>query len=136
MSVPLKENGVVTGSSRLMGIETVRASPVKLSAVEQAVLLFVGDNHVVYVVSLRVLALEGRSARFPVFGDRRSHGHRHLAALLGGGLDRVGVDSLHRECVRVWDAGDRVVLAVEFCVVLNVKRASVCVRALTLDRNA
>src|SRR5260370_34291178 len=125
MSGALKENGAVTGSSRLLVDETVGASPVKLSAVEQAVLLFVGDNHVVYVVSLRVLALEGRSARFPVFGDRRSHGHRHLAALLGGGLDRVGVDSLHRDWVGVWDAGARVVLAVECCDALNVTRPSV-----------
>src|ERR1700676_386184 len=45
-------------------------------------LLFDVDNNVVYVTSLRVLALECRGARFPVVGDRRCHGHYNLVGFL------------------------------------------------------
>src|SRR5712664_1440548 len=104
--------------------------------VELAVLLFIGNDDVVDFVSLRVLALEGRSARFSVIGDLRSHGHRHLAALLHRGLDRVGINALYRNRVRVRDAGNRVVLAVEFCVVLDMSRTSVGVDDLSIDLDA
>src|SRR6266849_1100451 len=45
-------------------------------------LLFVVHNDVVHVTPLRVLALECRSAHFPVVGDRRCHGHYHLVGFL------------------------------------------------------
>src|SRR5437016_2746828 len=114
----------------------VRAAPVKSAAVEQAVLLFVGDHDVEYVVSLRVLALEGRSPSFSVFGHLRSHGHHCVAALLHRGHDRVGTNALYRHRVGIGDAGNRVILAVELCVVLNVKRTSVGVGALGIDLDA
>jgi len=87
-------------------------------------------------VSFRVLALEGRSARFSVIGDLRSHGHHHLATLLHRGLDRVGINALYRDRVGVGEAGDRVVLAIEFCVVLNMRRTSVGVDDLGVDLDA
>src|SRR6266850_2403600 len=110
--------------------------PVPQIEVEPAVLLLVGDNDIEYVVSLRVLALEGRSARFSVIGDLRSHGHHHLAALLHRGLDRVGINALYRDGVGVGEAGDLVVLAVEFCVVLNMRRTPVGVDDLGVDLDA
>src|SRR5713226_1520392 len=116
--------------------QAVGASPVKSSAVEPKALLFVGDHDVKHVMSLRVLALEGRSASFSVFGDLRSDGHHHLAALLHRGFYRVGTNSLYRNHVGVGNAGHRVVLAVEFCVVLNVKLTSVGIGALGVDLDA
>src|SRR6266699_4440582 len=118
---------------RLMANGAVRASLVESSVVKPAALLFVGDHDVEYVVSLRVLAFEGRRARFSVFGDFRSDGHHHLAALFQSGLYRIGTNSLYRDRVGVGDASNRIVFAVEFCVVLNVKCTSVGVRALGVD---
>src|SRR6266436_8378168 len=118
------------------GNEPVRGRSVKSSSVEPAVFLFIGDHDVVDFVSVRVLALEGRSARFSVFGELRSHDHRHLAALLHRSLDRVGINPLYRDRVRVRDAGNRIVLAVEFCVVLNVRRTSVGIDDLGVDLDA
>src|SRR6266404_5580753 len=136
LSVPGISVDLVPAGGGLTGNGAVQASPAKSFMVKQAALLFVGNHDVVNVVSLRVLALEGRSARFSVFRDLRSHGHRHLAALLHRGLDRVGINSLYRNRVSVWDAGNRVVLAVEFCVVLNVRRTSVGVDDLGVDLHA
>src|SRR5882762_8285450 len=102
---------VPAGSGRT-GNEPARASAVKSSGVAPAVLLFVGDHDVVDGMPLRVLALEGRSARFSVLGALRGHDHRHLAALLHRGLDCVGINSLYRDGVRIADAGNRVVLTV------------------------
>src|SRR6267378_5333855 len=113
-SVPGISLDLVSAGGGLTGNGAVRPASVKSSGVEPVVLLFIGAHDVVDGVSLRVLALEGRSPRFSVFGDLRSHGHRHLAALLHCGLDRVGVNSLYRDRVRVGEAGDRGVLNVEF----------------------
>src|SRR6266478_8523995 len=109
---------------------------VKSSMLERAVLLPVVDHDVEHVVSVCVLALEGRGARFSIFRDLRGDGHHHLAALLQSGLYRVGSDSLYRNHVAIGEAGNRIVLAVEFCVVLNVKRASVGGSALGVDLDA
>src|SRR6266699_5751136 len=136
MPLPQMESGFTSGDSRLMTNGAVRASLVESSVVKPAALLFVGDHDVEHVMSLRVLALEGRGARFSVFGDFRSDGHHHLAALLHCGLYRVGADSLYRHRVGVGEAGNRIVLAVEFCVVLNVKVTSVGIGALGVDLDA
>src|SRR5258708_12867599 len=96
-------------------------------------LLFVVHNDVVYVTPLRVLALECRSARFPVVGDRRCNGHHHLAAFFQSRLNSVGIDALYRNRVGVRQAGNRVILSVEFCVVLDVRRISIAVSSLGIE---
>src|SRR5260370_2008991 len=99
-------------------------------------LLLVVEHDIVNVVSICVLALEGRGARFSIFGDLRDYGYYHLAALLQGCLYGVGINALHRDHVGVGEAGNRVVLAVEFCFVLNVKRTSVGVSPFGTDFDA
>src|SRR5258708_5467509 len=96
-------------------------------------LLFVVYNHVVYVTPLRVLALECRSARFPVVGDRRCHRHHHLAAFFQSRLNGVSIDALHRYRFGVRQADNRVILAVEFCTVFNASWTSIGICSVGID---
>ena len=50
-------------------------------------------------------------------------------------LYRVGVDTLHRHRIGVC-AGNRVILAVEFCTVFNVRRSSILVGSLSIELDA
>jgi hypothetical protein len=73
--------------------------------------LFFIDDDVVDFAALRVGAIEGDRSSFAVFRDHPTSGHHRFAILGHRGLDRVGVNALDRDHVRVRHSGDRIVLA-------------------------
>src|SRR6267143_3063328 len=60
--------------------------------VEEIALLFVVNDDVIYILPLRVLALECRGPHFSGFRDHRCHGHHNLVTFLYGGTGRAGVE--------------------------------------------
>jgi hypothetical protein len=69
-------------------------APVTSPIVEEVVLLFVVNDDVIYILPLRVLALECRGPRCSVFRDYRCHGHHNLAGVLQSGPGRAGIEPL------------------------------------------
>src|SRR5258708_18103393 len=72
----------------------LRAPPTSASPkrVEEIALLFVVNDDVIYILPLRVLALECRGPRFSGFREHQRHGHHNLVAFLYGGPSRAGVE--------------------------------------------
>src|SRR5260370_2726029 len=77
------------GSTTALRAPPTSASPKR---VEEIALLFVVNDDVIYILPLRVLALECRGPRFSSFRDDRRHGHHNLVAFLYGVPGRAGVD--------------------------------------------
>src|SRR5262249_61660657 len=90
------------------------------SSLKPAPLLFLEDCGVAVLLAFCVDAFFCKRKSLTILGGHAGSGRDDFPSLFAGGFHCVGVNALPRNRIPIWDAGNRIVLAVVVVSVLSI----------------